>query len=314
MNVLNQLINGKYALYHGDAVEITKELPDNSIHYSIFSPPFSSLYTYSNSERDMGNSKNHNEFYIHFEYLIRELYRVTLPGRLLSFHCMNIPYMKERDGYIGLHDFRGELIRLFTDSRWIFHSEVCIWKDPLIEATRTKSIGLMHKQLVKDSSISKQGSPDFLITMRKPGANQEPISHGRGIESFIGEEEPQQPKNNDPSKNTYSHHVWRRYASPVWMDIRQTRTLQYRGARDSNDERHICPLQLDVIERALTLWTNPDDIVFSPFGGVGSEGYSAIKMGRRTVCCELKESYFNQMVKNIRAINESIQHDLFIND
>lgn len=304
MNVMNQVITDMYSLYHGDCVEIMKNIPGNSIHYSIFSPPFSNLYTYSNSERDMGNSKNDGEFYQHFSYVVDELYRILIPGRVLSFHCMDIPAMKERDGYIGVKDFPGDLIRIFQKRGFIYHSRVTIWKDPLIEATRTKAIGLMHKQLMKDSAMCRQGLPDYLITMRKPGANPEPIAHPDGLTSFAGE--------NEPTDGVYSHQVWRRYASPVWMDIRQSNTLQKASARDNNDERHIAPLQLDVIERALELWTNPGDIAFSPYGGIMSEAYQAVKMDRRAVAIELKESYFNAGVNNMKmAIKDQPQSDLF---
>lgn len=361
MKVLNQAMGQNWALYHGDACEVIKGIPDNTIHYSIFSPPFASLYTYSNSDRDMGNSKGEDEFYIHFNFLISELYRVTMPGRLISFHCMDIPAMKERDGYIGLKDFPGEIIRAFCGSeaeilfkarkilerlnldtteidkaitdaslrngKFIYHSRTTIWKDPLIEATRTKALGLMHKQLVKDSAMCRNGLPDYLITVRKPGENPEPIAHPNGFESFVGIDEPDAPKKEatllhkdavrkkmaickkDP---VYSHHVWRRYASPVWMDIDQSNTLQKESAREEADERHICPLQLEVIERGLILYTNPGDTVLSPFAGIGSEGFVAVKTGRRFVGIELKESYYNQAVLNIqRAEREKEQPTLF---
>ncbi|HDY88694.1 MAG TPA: site-specific DNA-methyltransferase [bacterium] len=301
MNVLNQEVNDNYSLYHGDSVEIIKGIPDNSIHYSIFSPPFASLYTYSNSERDMGNSKTRDEFYEHFNFLISELFRVTMSGRLLSFHCMNLPTFITHDGYIGIKDFRGDLIRLFQASGWSYHSEVVIWKDPLLAATRTKAIGLMHKQLCKDSAISRNGIPDYLVTMRKIGENPEPINHGRGFERYVGEGEINELKHDDPQKNKYSHHVWRKYASPIWMDIRATRTLQASVARDGNDERHICPLQLDVIERCIELWSNPGDVILSPFAGIGSEGAVSIETGRKFIGIELKESYYNQAVKNLNA-------------
>ena len=297
-----------WTLYLGDCVEKIKEIKDDSIHYTIFSPPFASLYTYSNSERDMGNCRTDEEFMTHFSFLVSELYRVTMPGRLVSFHCMDIPAMKERDGYIGLKDFPGDLIRIFQSAGFIYHSKVVIWKDPLIEATRTKALGLMHKQLVKDSSICRQGLPDYLITMRKPGDNPEPIAHPDGLTSFVGENEPDIPKN----KIEYSHHVWRRYASPVWMDINQTNTLQKESARENKDERHICPLQLDVIERALTLWSNPGDIILSPFAGIGSEGYVAVKMDRRFVGIELKESYWKCSINNLKMAElEKKQGTLF---
>ena len=295
MKVLDQAQGKYWALYHADACEAIKGIPDNSIHYSIFSPPFASLYTYSNSERDMGNCRNEQEFAEHFKFLVEELYRVLMPGRLISIHCMDIPAMKERDGYIGLKDFPGEIIRIFQGVGFIYHSRTIIWKDPLIEATRTKALGLMHKQLVKDSAMCRNGLPDYLVTVRKPGDNPEPISHPDGLTSYVGTEEPDAPK----KKPVYSHHVWRKYASPVWMDINQTNTLQKESAREDKDERHICPLQLDVIERALTLWTNEGDIVLSPFAGIGSEGYVALQMKRRFVGIELKQSYYEQAKRNL---------------
>lgn len=277
MNVINQQIKDRYALYNGDCVEVVKGIPDNSVHYSIFSPPFASLYTYSNSDRDMGNSKNDNEFYEHFSYLVKELYRVLMPGRLVSFHCMNIPLMKERNGVIGMKDFRGDLIRLFQNEGFIFHSEVTIWKDPVIEMQRTKALGLLHKQLKKDSTMSRQGMPDYIVTMRKPGENPERVTH---------------------TDESFKVDMWQKYASPVWFDIKQSNTLQKKSARDEKDERHICPLQLDVIKRCIELWTNPNDIVLSPFAGIGSEVYMAIRMERRGVGIELKESYYKQAVLN----------------
>jgi DNA modification methylase len=329
LNVINQVITDTYSLYHGDCVEVIKGIPSNSIHYIIFSPPFRNLYVYSNSDRDMGNSKNDEEFDRHFSYLVPELYRILLPGRLLSFHCMDMPAMKERDGYIGLKDFPGDLLRMFQKEGFIYHSKVTIWKDPLTEATRTKALGLMHKQLVKDSAMCRQGLPDYLITVRKPGDNPEPIAHPDGLTCFAGEDEPRAPKREAKLRSkdgltrdhhsqiqtedpAYSHQVWRRYASPVWMDINQSNTLQRESARENNDERHIAPLQLDVIERALTLWTNPGDIVLTPYGGIMSEAYKAVEMGRKAVAIELKESYFNAGANNMRlAVNTSEQQSLF---
>lgn len=277
MNVINQTIAKDYALYHGDSVEVLKGIPDNSIHYSIFSPPFASLYTYSNSDRDMGNCTKDEQFYQQFQYLVDELYRVTKPGRLLSFHCMNLPTSKSRDGVIGIKDFRGELIRIFTDAGWIYHSEVCIWKNPVVAMQRTKALGLLWKQIKKDSSMCRQGIPDFLVTMRKPGENDEKISH---------------------TPEDFPVDVWQNYASPIWMDINPSDTLQKESARDAKDEKHICPLQLEVIKRGINLWTNPGDIVLDPFGGIGSSVYQALLMHRKGIGVELKESYYNQMVKN----------------
>ena len=278
-----------WKLHLGDCVEILKKQPEGSVHYSVYSPPFASLYTYSASERDMGNSRSHSAFFEHFKFIAAELLRVIMPGRLMSFHCMNLPTSKERDGVIGISDFRGELIRIFMRAGFIYHSEVVIWKDPVTAMQRTKALGLLHKQLKKDSCMSRQGIPDYLVTMRKPGDNPERVTHTN--ESF--------PVN-----------VWQRYASPVWMDINPSDTLQRQSAREEKDERHICPLQLEVIERAIELWTNPGDIVLSPFAGIGSEGFQAIKMGRRFLGCELKGSYWRQAVLNLRAA-EKQQSGLF---
>jgi hypothetical protein len=291
--VIDQKSGENWKMYHGDCVEVIGGLTDDSIHFSIFSPPFSSLYTYSNSERDMGNSKSDAQFIEQFKYLVSDLLRVTKPGREVAFHCCNMPAMKERDGYIGLKPLRNILTEIFIKAGFIFHSEHCIWKDPLIEATRTKSLGLMHKQLMKDSTRCRAGIPDYLIAMRKPGENPEPVSHENGLVSFLGENPPQ-------IGGVMSHEIWRRYASPVWMDIDQSNTLQKDSARDEKDERHICPLQLDVIARALTLWSNPGDVVLSPFAGIASEGYQSLKMGRKFIGVELKPSYFKQAYLNLK--------------
>ena len=291
--VLDQKIADEWALYNGDCVEVTKGIPDNSVHFSIYSPPFASLYTYSNSDRDMGNCKGEGEFAKHFQYLVKELYRVIMPGRLVSFHCMNIPTTITHNGYIGISDFRGDLIRQFESEGFIYHSEVCIWKDPVTAMQRTKAIGLLHKQIVKDSCMSRQGIPDYLVTMRKPGINPEPVEGE--LDHFCGEEGTFQ------STGRLSIDIWQRYASPVWMDINPSDTLQFRSAREDKDERHICPLQLQVIHRALQLWTNPGDIVLSPFAGIGSEGYESIKLGRKFIGVELKRSYFETACRNLEA-------------
>lgn len=280
MNVINQEINSFFSLYNGDCVEVLQGIPDNSIHYSIFSPPFASLYTYSNSDRDMGNCKSDEEFAMHFKFLVKELFRVIMPGRLVSFHCMQIPLMKERDGVIGLKDFRGQLIKMFQDEGFILHSEVTVWKNPVVEMTRTHSIGLLHKQLKKDSAMSRQGIPDYVITMRKPGENFERITH---------------------TAENFPVDAWQQYASPVWMDIKQNDTLNGRIARVEQDERHICPLQLEIIKRCIELWTNPGDVVLDPFSGIGSSAYVALRMNRKGLGIELKESYYNQAVKNCNS-------------
>ncbi len=288
MKVIDQTIGDRFALYNADTTEAIKGIPDESVHYSIFSPPFESLFTYSASPRDLGNSSG-DEFSEHFAFMIPELLRITKPGRLLSFHCMLLPTSKTMHGVIGLRDFRGELIRAFVNSGWTHHSEVVIWKDPVTAMQRTKALGLLHKQLKKDSCRSRQGIPDYLITMRKPGDNDEPVSH---------------------TPEDFPVQLWQRYASPVWMDINQTDTLQYRSAREDKDERHICPLQLGVIQRALKLWTNPNDVVFSPFAGIGSEGYVSLKEGRRFVGCELKRSYYEQAARNLQEAESPRQGEL----
>lgn len=290
MNCIDSYITEKFALYNGDSCEILTDFPDNSVHYQIFSPPFASLYTYSNSERDLGNCRNNEEFFEHFEFIVRELYRVLMPGRLVSFHCMNLPSSKERDGYIGIKDFRGDLIRLFQKCGFIYHSEVCIWKDPVIAMQRTKAIGLLHKQLKKDSSISRQGIPDYLVTMRKPGENPEPVAH---------------------TNESFPVDLWQRYASPVWMDINPSDTLQARSCRDEQDEKHICPLQLTVIRRGIELWTNPGDIVLTPFMGIGSEAVVALEQGRRAIGIELKATWYKQAVKNCLGVTNAEQLSLF---
>ena len=285
LKLLNEVVENRYGCYNGDTVEMIKGVPDNSIHYTLFSPPFSSLYTYSNSDRDMGNCKGDEEFMTHFKFLASELYRVTMPGRLLSFHCMDLPTLKSRDGFIGLKDFPSILRQVFEDCGFIYHSKVTIWKNPVTEMQRTKALGLLHKQIRKDSAMCRQGIPDYIVTMRKPGDNPEPMPH---------------------THDDFPVDVWQQYASPVWMDIRQSDTLNRTSAREHADEKHICPLQLEVIQRCIELWTNPNDIVFDPFMGIGSVPYVALRLGRRGLGCELKESYFEQAKANLEiAARES---------
>jgi len=296
----NVIETEQYKAILGDSVEEIKRIQTDSIHYQLFSPPFASLFTFSNSVRDLSNTKTIKEFMDQYKFLAEEQYRISMPGRLLSFHVMNLPSTITSDGFIGIKDLRGDLIRLYQEEGFIFHSEVVIWKDPKLQAVRTKTLSLAHKQIIKDSARCSQGFPDYIITMRKPGENPEPVSKTNGFEKYIGEmENPKNKKNDNPAKNKYSQDVWERYASPVWTDIRQTRTLNVRSARENGDERHMTPTQLDVVERCIELWTNPNDTVFSPFMGIGSEGYGAILQGRKFIGIELKESYFNVAVKNL---------------
>lgn len=282
VTVLNQDTGNGWVMYHGDCIEVLHGLPDNSVGYSVFSPPFASLYTYSSSPRDLGNCSSYDDFLTHFGFVVDELMRVIKPGRLCSFHCMLLPTSKSHHGQIGLFDFRGALIRSFVDRGWIHHSEVVIWKDPVTAMQRTKAIGLLYKQLRKDSCMSRQGIPDYVVTMRKPGENPERVGH---------------------TPEDYPLDDWQGIASPVWMDINPSDTLQHRSARENEDERHICPLQLEVIRRCLKLWSNPGDVVLSPFAGIGSEGYVSLAEGRKFIGAELKESYYKQAVANLRNVN-----------
>lgn len=302
IKAVDQVVTDRYAIYQGDSCEIIRALPGDSIGFGIHSPPFEGLYKFSNFDRDISNNEG-PQFWEHYAFLITELLRVTKPGRLHSVHVMQLPTSKIRHGHIGMRDFRGEVIRAYEDAGWIFHSEVCIWKDPVVTQQRTKSIRLLHKQIVKDSALSGQGLADYIVTFRKPGENPEPIAGG--FSRYIGDgKEPDRSKYTAPmdGRNWYSIEVWQRYASPVWMDINQTRTLQYRQARDEKDEVHISPLQLDVIERCIDLWSNPGDTVLTPFLGIGSEVYCAVAAGRKGIGIELKPSYFAQAVKNIAEL------------
>lgn len=360
MNCINQVVTDQYAIYNGDCVEVIAGLPDNSVDYSIFSPPFSSLYTYSNSPRDMGNARNDGEFFDQFQFLIKQLARVMKPGRNVSFHCMQLPTSKERDGYIGLKDFRGELIRAFqgneaaefhavirrlqrrmieantqadaarfaklesacmdlqdelsrhpSDEGFIYASEVTIWKDPVTAMQRTKALGLLHKTVRGNGSFSRQGIADYLVTMRAPGdiAEDNRVRHYRDEAELGIEAGKAGVDREDLECNLLPVQEWQQLASPIWMDINPSDTLQYKSAREHDDERHICPLQLEVIRRGIKLWTNPGDVVLTPFLGIGSEVYTAVEMGRRGIGAELKESYFGQAAKNIASLSQ--QSDMF---
>lgn len=264
-----------FKLFNADCIEGIAKLQNESIHFSVFSPPFADLYTYSDNVADMGNCKNYEEFFAHFNFLTPELNRVIMQGRLVAVHCMDLPIQKGKEGYIGLRDFSGMLIKNFQDNGFIYHSRVTIWKDPVVEMQRTKALGLLHKTLKKDSSMSRVGNPDYVLLFRKAGENPIPI------------------------KQDISVDIWQKYASPVWFDINQTNTLQKESARENKDEKHICPLQLDVIERLIVLYSQKGEIVLSPFAGIGSEGYTAIKLGRKFIGYELKESYYKQANQNL---------------
>lgn len=294
---MNEIKTENYHLMNGDCVEKTKSLEDNSIDLCVFSPPFAELYVYSDKEQDMGNVRDYKEFEQHFKYLIPELKRVVKQGRIVAVHCMDLPIQKGKEGFIGLRDFSGMLVDWFSDEGFIYHSRTTVWKNPVTEMQRTKALGLLHKTIKKDSSMSRVGIPDYVLFFRNGDGNENPIEH----------------QDTDPSKSNYLPvDLWQKYASPVWYDVDYKRTLQYTTARDKNDEKHICPLQLDTIERIIHLYSNEGETVLSPFGGIGSEGYQALKMNRKSVSIELKESYFNINAKNHKvAIDENSVLTLF---
>lgn len=279
----------KYQLYNGDCVEEIAKVASDSVHFSVFSPPFAELYVYSNDHRDMGNCKGYKEFFEHFSYLTPELYRILIPGRLVAVHCMNLPIQKGKEGFLGLRNFSGMLVDHFIANGFIFHCEIVIWKDPVVEMQRTKSIGLLNKQKDKDATLSRVGIPDKLLVFRKEGDNPIPVKHSS-------------TDSQDPNYIPIS--LWQKYASPVWYDINYSKTLNKEG-REDEDEKHIAPLQLETIERAIHLWTNPGETVFTPFLGIGSEIYQALKMGRSGIGVELKESYFKIAERNCRNAVES---------
>lgn len=285
---LNECHGEDWVAYNGDCVDVVRQLPDASIGFSIYSPPFAQLFVYSESEVDMGNSADDAEFIAHYSYLVRDLLRVTKPGRLTAVHCSDLPMTKWRDGAVGIKDFSGAIIRIHEEAGWILHSRRTIWRSPVTEMTRTKHVGLLYKQLRADSVKSRGGMPDYLMTFVKPGDNTEPITH---------------------TPEEFPLDQWQEWASPVWMTINQSNVLNARLAKEANDEKHLCPLQLDVIERAVVLWSNPGDTVLSPFMGIGSEGWQSLNLGRRFVGVELKESYWRQACENLAAA--SAQSDMF---
>lgn len=317
MNVIEEYKGDNFHVYNADTVEVAQSLPSDSVDFSVFSPPFASLYTYSNSDRDMGNVKSDAEFWEQYKFLIKEQFRVIKPGRNVAIHCMNLPTSKQNDGFIGIKDFRGDLIRAYQEAGFIYHSEVCVWKNPVTAMTRTKALGLLHKTIKKDSSMSRMGIPDYVVVMRKPGDNPRPVAGE--FKYYVGDQPPRGFKRIErddgshfwiPDEHNTSVDVWQKYASPVWDDINETDTLNFREGRDSDDERHICPLQLDVIERCLQLWSLEGDVVWTPFLGIGSEAYMALKLGRKAIGAELKPSYFKLAKRNI-DLASGVQYDMF---
>jgi len=286
-----------YKLMHGDCVQRSKDIADNDVDLCVFSPPFAELYVYSDKAEDMGNVSDYKQFEQHFKYLIPEIKRVLKPGRICAIHCMDLPIQKGKEGFIGLRDFSGMLVDWFSAEGFVYHARTTIWKNPVTEMQRTKALGLLHKTIKKDASMSRVGIPDYVLFFRNEGDNETPIIH----------------QDQDSSESNYLPvDLWQKYASPVWQDVDYSRTLQYRSARDNNDEKHICPLQIDTIERIIHLYSNEGETVFSPFGGIGSEGVTAVKMKRKSISIELKESYFNMNCKNhAEAVLEASQAKLF---
>ena len=285
--IKNQFISEEFALYHADCVEAIQEIPSESIGLSVFSPPFAELYTYSDELADMGNSKDYKEFFTAFNFLVKELYRVTMSGRNVCVHCMDLPIQKGKEGYIGLRDFSNMIRQSFEKEGFIYHSRVTIWKDPVVEMQRTKALGLLHKQIKKDSTMSRVGLPDYILVFRKDGERENPV------------------------KCDISVDTWQKYASPVWFDINYSNTLNLKGSRHEKDEKHICPLQLDTIDRLITLYSNEGDVVLTPFAGIGSEVYQSILRNRKAIGIELKESYFNIALKNCNSAVESKKQKSF---
>lgn len=285
---LNQESGNDWTAFHGDCVSVVSQLPDECIDFSVYSPPFGSLFVYSESAADMGNSSSDGEFEKHYSYLVREKFRLTKPGRLTAVHCSDLPMTKWREGHVGIKDFSGQIIRIHEEAGWILHSRRTIWKCPVVEMTRTKHVGLLYKQLQSDSAKSRGGMPDYLLTFVKPGENKSPITH---------------------TPSDFPLDQWQEWASPIWMSVDQTNVLNVKAAREANDERHLCPLQLDVIERAFVMWSNAGDTVLSPFMGIGSEGFMSLKARRRFIGVELKESYWKQAVRNLHGA--TAQKDMF---
>ena len=324
VNVIDQAHGENWTVWHSDCVEMMRGLPENSVHFSMFSPPFVSLFTFSDDIRDVSNNRSDDVFWDHYRFVIAGVYRALKPGRLLSIHCMDLPSTITRNGFIGMRDFPADNRRICEEVGFHFHSRVVIRKDPVAAMQRSKSIGLLHKQMVKDSALSRMGGMDQIITMRKPGDNDEPVSGM--IEIYYGDDLTDAELEADASRTfrqgsgerTFAQHksisIWQRYAEPVWMDIAQSDVLSHRVARAEHDERHISPLQLTPIRRCLDLWTNPGDVVMSPFTGIGSVGYIAIEMGRKFIGAELKASYYRQACANLRLAERQMNDGTLFDD
>lgn len=313
MAVNDQVITSKYAIYLGDCVEGMKALPDASIHLSIYSPPFGGLYHYSSNERDLSNCDDYDKFFEHYAFVVRELARITMPGRISCVHCMDVP--RSNSGTDALIDFPGDIIRLHEKEGWEFTGRRAIWKEPLAVRLRTMQKNLAHASLVADSADCGVASADYLLNFRRKGTNPVPIEHPVGMLEYAGEREVPHELHSyrgwtgKQTENRYSHWIWRNYASCFWDDIRMNRVLPYKAARDKEDEKHVHPLQLDVIERAVQLWSNPGEKVLTPFMGVGSEVYMPVMLGRKGIGFELKQSYFNQAKRNVELAAQNIRCD-----
>lgn len=304
MAIKNQVITNNYALYNGDCIEHMADMPDGSIDLSVYSPPFCGLYHYSSSERDLSNADSYKDFFEHYEFVVKELHRMTKQGRCTAVHCMDTP--SGNSGSDHLVDFPGDIIRLHEKLGFHYIARHCIWKEPLTVRNRTMQKNLAHKTVVEDSINCGVASADYLLIFRKAGENLIPIAHPTGLETYYGEREMPQEllkykgwKGNQ-IENRFSHWIWRQYASSFWDDIRLDNVLQFKEGRDENDERHVHPLQLDVISRIIVLRTNPGEVVYTPFMGVGSEVYGAVVNGRKGIGVELKESYYKQSIKNLK--------------
>jgi DNA modification methylase len=305
MAVITQKVTEHYALYNADCIEVMGKLPDSSIHLSAYSPPFGGLYCYSSSERDLSNCKDYQQFFEHYAFVVRELFRLTLPGRMTAVHAMDVP--SGNCGTDSLIDFPGDIIRLHEREGWKYIARYSIWKEPLAVRNRTMAKNLAHKTIVEDSSRCSVASADYLLVFRRKGANTVPIAHPNGLMNYAGERKmPAELRKyrgwkGNQIENRYSHWIWRQYASAFWDDVRIGRVLPFKQARDEEDEKHVHPLQLDVIERCLVLWSNPGETILSPFMGVGSEVYGALSSGRKGIGIELKPSYYKQALRNIEA-------------